>query len=168
MCLFSVYLWIYNKFLRFCKTDLRYFWPARPISNDRCLSLPHLGRWDRGNRSIRSPIERTREWSCFWSARDNFSWRFREIHSRLSLEIPGRILEKSKNLDNVTSKITIGRIRRRYQNLWKFLISTQIKRELAPRSRGVRKRFWVFLKGLSMKIWDFAKKMFDFFSWSNF
>ena len=32
-----------------------------------------------------------------------------------------------------------------------FLISTQIERARSPRSGGVRRRCWVFLKGLSMK-----------------
>ena len=39
-----------------------------------------------------------------------------------------------------------------------FLISTQIERARSPRPGGVRRCCWVFLKGFSMRFWDFILK----------
>ena len=44
---------------------------------------------------------------------------------------------------------------------WKIMISPrffQIERARSPHSGRVRRCSWVFLKGLSMGVWDFAKK----------
>ena len=67
------------------------------------------------------------------------------------------MLEKSENFD------TMGRIRRRYQVFMEILGFSQIEEARSLRSGEVRRRYWVFLKGFSMKFRNCCEKNVETF-----